>query len=136
MIIGLFSFAGSVEAAWWNPTTWFQSNPSQDNSSQNQELLQRVQDLENKVAQEEQSASTTNSLMKDTIIATSVASSTTIVETLQAKVNSLVAQNNSLQTKLISVQGQLTTVQNDYAMCKETPARCHDLTRPLCRPSR
>ena len=53
-------------ATWWNPVTWFQSN----NLSQNQELLQRVQNSENKFAQEQQAASTTNSSVTSNVNAT------------------------------------------------------------------
>jgi hypothetical protein len=105
-------------ASWWNPSTWFQSDGSQSNSSQNQELLQRVQDLENKVAQEQQVASTTGSLVTSIVNSTSTISTTTNISVLQTKINSLVAQNNSLQAKLTSSQNELATTKSNYAMCK------------------
>ena len=101
-------------AAWWNPATWFPQETIQSKSSSadanNQNLLNRISELEKKVDEQgTQGVSTT-----PTVISSSSNSDTI----LQEKVDSLTSSVSSLQSKLSSVQGQLKTAQSNYASCQ------------------
>ena len=118
LLFGLLIIPSIAFASWWNPGTWFNSDkPSEDVSSgtniSNQELLNKISELEKKVDAQGTSSDTTISLPTQHPLNTS--------SDLQIKIDLLTSQNTALQSKL-------TTAQSNYAICQSNLTKAHSVS--------
>jgi len=114
--VAILSIVPSVAfASWWNPTTWFSptnTNSSSTISTTDQQLLDRVNELQQEVNQEQsQKVSTTTQ---------PVIPSTTDHLKTQTNINSLTAENSTLESKVSNLQTELQTVQSNYNICQKS----------------
>jgi len=122
LIVSSLAFTQSANAIWWNPTTWFTSDNSQNVS--NTELLQKISDLENKIKDQPPVNQSNGTTTSDT--------------DLQGQLNKVVADNNSLKSKLINVQRELNDIQDKYAVCQSNLTSGHknaEITDAVSQPT-
>jgi len=123
-IFGYFFLPGSVFAVWYNPSTWFGSGETNNNGS-NQQLIERISELEKKV--NEQGSQPSQIVSSSTVVRAST--------DLQSKIDELSQENISLQTKLSNFQNQLKNAQNNYATCQASLASMASANSPASNPS-
>jgi len=93
-------------ASWWNPSTWFKSDTTSTSNNQ-QQLLDRISELEKKVNEIPQ----TKPQSTTTVPSTATTQVSDNSDKLNIKVDSLTTDNKSLRAKLASLESK-------YAICQ------------------
>ena len=100
-------------ASWWNPTTWFSStnttNSTSTISATDQQLLDRVNKLQQEVSQEQ---------LQSVATITPTITNTTDNSKTQSNISTLTAENSALESKVSNLQTELQTVQSNYNICQ------------------